>query len=344
MRKLRQRSIEIRDFILDNITSHPRDISALVSQAFNYTRPAVLRHIHKLMDEGAIVATGTTRDRLYVLTLLVNETLSFELSPDVEEDKVWRHLVRPMLRRLPENVLRICEYGINEIVNNAIDHSEGSEARIDVKQSAAAIEFLVIDNGIGIFTKIQRDRQLSEPRQAILELSKGKLTTDPDRHTGEGIFFASRMFDRFVVSSQGLFFSPSGIDNEELPNTGGPATGTAVKMGISTRSKRTLKEVFDLYASEDLDYTFAKTDVPVALARFGEENLVSRSQARRLLARLHEFQEITLDFSGTESIGQSFADEVFRIYSRNNPGIEIKSINTNKEIDRMIRRVSSVSP
>lgn len=341
MRKPRKKSIEIRNFILDNIANHPRDITLLTLDQFDISRPAVLRHVQKLINEGAIIAYGTTRDRHYELKLLVDETFSFSLSTDVEEDKVWRHLVRPLLQEIPGNVMSICEYGMNEMINNVIDHSEGTEAEIHVEQSAARVAFLVIDNGIGIFNKIQRDLHFSEPRQAILELSKGKLTTDPNRHTGEGIFFASRMFDSFVVFSEGLFFSPNDTGIDTLPDSGSEEGGTTVSMGISTLSDRTLQEIFDLYTSDDFEYTFSKTDVPVALATFGDENLVSRSQARRLLARFHEFQEVSLDFRGVDSIGQAFADEIFRVYSQNNPDIEIIPVNTNVQIERMIRRARS---
>jgi len=242
---------------------------------------------------------------------------------------------------MPGNVMSICEYGINEMVNNAIDHSEGTKAEIHVEQSAAGVSFLVIDDGIGIFNKIQRDLHLSEPRQAIFELSKGKLTTDPIRHTGEGIFFVSRMFDDFVVYSEGLFFSPYDTNVEMLPDSMIEKGGTTISMGVSTFSDRTLQEIFDHYTSDGFEYTFSKTDVPVTLATFGDESLVSRSQARRLLARFHEFDEISLDFRDVDSIGQAFADEIFRVYAQNNPGIEINTVNTNEQIEGMIRRVRS---
>ena len=334
MRKPRKKSIEIRNFILDNITNHPRDITLFTADQFEISRPAVLRHVKKLIDEGLIVAQGKTRDRRYELKLLVDEAFSFSPSTDVEEDKVWRHLVRPMLKGIPGNVMSICEYGMSEMINNVIDHSEGTNAEIRVEQSAAWISFLVIDNGIGIFKKIQRELHLGEPRQAILELSKGKLTTDPDRHTGEGIFFASRMFDSFVVFSEGLFFSPMDTDISSLHESGSEEEGTTVSMTISTLSSRTLQEVFDTY-------TFSKTDVPVALATFGDENLVSRSQARRLLARFHEFQEVSLDFSDVDTIGQAFSDEIFRVFSRNNPDIVITAVNATEQVERMIRRARS---
>lgn len=341
MRKPSKKSIEIRNFILENIVDHPRDITLLASEQFDISRPAVLRHIHKLIAEGVIIAHGITRDRHYELKLLVDESFTFDLSNNVEEDKVWRHLVRPLLREMPRNVMSICEYGINEMINNVIDHSEGTKAEIHVEQSAALVSFLVIDNGIGIFNKIQRGLHLSEPRQAILELSKGKLTTDPSRHTGEGIFFVSRMFDGFVVYSEGLFFSPKDTGVEMLPDSIIEVGGTTVSMGISTLSNRTLREVFDHYTSDDFEYAFSKTDVPVALATFGDENLVSRSQARRLVARFHEFDEVSLDFRNVDSIGQAFTDEIFRVYVRNNPDIEIIAVNTNEQIERMIRRARS---
>jgi hypothetical protein len=341
MRKPRKKSIEIRNFILENIGNHPRDITLLTSEQFDISRPAVLRHVHKLIAEGAIIAHGTTRDRQYELRLLVDESFTFNLSNNVEEDKIWRHLVRPLLREMPGNVMSICEYGINKMVNNAIDHSEGTKADIHVEQSAAGVSFLVIDDGIGIFNKIQRDLHLSEPRQAIFELSKGKLTTDPIRHTGEGIFFVSRMFDDFVVYSEGLFFSPYDTNVEMLPDSMIEKGGTTISMGVSTFSDRTLQEIFDHYTSDGFEYTFSKTDVPVTLATFGDESLVSRSQARRLLARFHEFDEISLDFRDVDSIGQAFADEIFRVYAQNNPGIEINTVNTNEQIERMIRRVRS---
>ena len=42
---------------------------------------------------------------------------------------------------------------------------------------------------------------LLDERHAILELSKDQLTTDPARHTGDGIFFTSRMFDSFDLQT-----------------------------------------------------------------------------------------------------------------------------------------------
>lgn len=343
MRKPREKSLKIRKFILENVKLHPRDITAFTANEFDISRNAVLRHVKYLIDQGALDVRGSTRDRIYELKVISTETFSFEISPEIEEDQIWRHIIRPTLQKIPENVLRICEYGLSEMINNVIDHSEGTESNIHIVQYAPRLEFIVADNGIGIFNKIQRDIGLSDPRHAILELAKGKLTTDPSRHTGEGIFFTSRMFDDFVILSDGLFFSHNEPGDDWLIEHDSNVKGTTVSMGIGLDSKREIQQVFDTYTSEEQDYGFMKTHVPLSLATYGDENLISRSQARRLLARFHQFQEVLLDYQGVESIGQAFADEIYRIYVRNNPDVEIVSINTNDQIKKMIKRAQEQS-
>ena len=98
---------------------------------------------------------------------------------------------------LPDNVKAIWAYGFSEMLNNAIDHSSGTGVFIQFERTAVNTEITICDDGEGIFKKIQRELQLNDERHAVLELVKGKLTTDPERHSGEGIFFTSRMFDEF---------------------------------------------------------------------------------------------------------------------------------------------------
>jgi len=261
----------------------------------------------------------------------------------LQEDKVWREHIRPHLGDLAENILQICQYGFTEIVNNAIDHSEGAKLTVGLKRTYKVVEMWVVDNGIGIFSKIQKVLNLDDELHAILELSKGKLTTDPKRHTGEGIFFTSRVFDNFSISSNRLHFSHFESDNDWLlENTKEIHNGTAVMMKINTKSKRTTKQVFDRFTAEG-DYGFSKTHVPVFLARYGEENLVSRSQAKRLLTRFERFKEIVLNFDNVDSIGQAFADEIFRVYALQNPNIHLYYINANKQVESMIFRAKNQS-
>ena len=46
-----------------------------------------------------------------------------------------------------------------------------------------------------------------------------------------------------------------------------------------------------------------------------------------------------LDFKGVNSIGQGFADEVFRVFKNQYPEISIEVSNTNSAVDAMIRHV-----
>lgn len=98
--------------------------------------------------------------------------------------------------------------------------------------------------------------------------------------------------------------------------------------------------VFDRYATIDHP-GFYRTHVPVFLVRYGDENLVSRSQAKRVLARVERFMEVVLDFRGVSQIGQAFADEIFRVFRLEHPEVNLMAINTNAEIDWMIRRAQN---
>jgi len=185
--------------------------------------------------------------------------------------------------------------------------------------------------------------KLQDPRESILELSKGKLTTDPNNHSGQGIFFSSRAFDEFFILSGDLVFThadTSGMDF--LLHNERSHKGTRVVMRIALNSERTLREVFDSFSgTEEEDYAFNKTIVPVKLALYEGGQLISRSQAKRILNRVDRFKTVLLDFKGVESIGQAFADEVFRVFVKQNPQITIHSINENLEVSKMIKAAQS---
>src|SRR5258708_15838836 len=164
----------------------------------------------------------------------------------------------------------------------------------------------IADDGIGIFKKIQEAFNLPDQRYAILELAKGKLTTDAERHTGEGIFFSSRMFDRFGIGADKTYYGHHFGDDADWVLDWSSA-GTAVFMELSNHTSRTQQKIFDQYASPDGDYGFNKTVVPVRLAQYGNDKLISRSQAKRVVARLDLFKTILFEFARVLTIGQAFA-------------------------------------
>jgi anti-sigma regulatory factor (Ser/Thr protein kinase) len=331
-------SDEIRRFLIEEIDKgNSSSLVRAAGEKFNISRQAVNRHLRQLAAEGIVEGSGNTRNRQYQLKNLAGNLFQFGLSGTLEEDKVWRQNARPLLNDIPENVIGICQYGFTEILNNAIDHSEGQDVFVWVSRTAARATMIIRDNGVGIFNKIKRELKLDDERHAILELSKGKLTTDPARHSGEGVFFVSRAFDKFSIMSGDLFFG-SVQTRDYLLDVTETTQGTSVLMDISIFSPRKLKDVFDQYASDQSDYGFSKTHLKVSLARYGDENLVSRSQAKRLLTRLDRFKEINFDFEKVDTIGQAFADEIFRVYQREHPQIVVSWINATAEVTQMIMR------
>ena len=331
---------EIRDFIIHNVEEHPSSITRVVLTEFGISRQSVNRHLQQLVREGLLAEEGSTRNKRYELKPLIEDDFVIPITPGLEEDKVWRQHLTPLLKVIKPNVVGICQYGFTEMFNNILEHSEATFAAVEFKYLPIRIELVVEDNGIGIFNKIVRDLGLEDQRQAILELSKGKLTTDPENHTGEGIFFTTRMFDEFSILSGELYFSHSQDGDWLLEDTEDSSQGTRIAMWINPDSDRTIQEVFDRHASEVDDYGFTRTHVPTVLVKYGEENLISRSQAKRLLARFENFEEVLLDFRGVDSIGQAFADEIFRVFQNNNPDLRIITLEANDNIKRMIKRVT----
>jgi anti-sigma regulatory factor (Ser/Thr protein kinase) len=331
-------AMEIRDFICEQVfKSESQKLSKAVSEHFGISRQAAQKHIRKLVDAGVLTMSGTTKSAKYSLAVQLKKSKLFTLSPEMTEDGMWRSFVRPELDNIPQNVMSICQHGFTEMFNNVIDHSEGTNVLVIVERSSFHVQLTVQDNGIGIFRKIKRDFGLDDEKHAILELSKGKLTSDPSRHSGEGIFFTSRMFDRFAIVSGKQLFSHT-VDNDDwLFDIEDSGQGTTVLMEIRVNSNRTTKEIFEEYATIDHP-GFYKTHIPVALAQYGDENLISRSQAKRVLARVEKFTEVILDFKGVTEVGQAFVDEIFRVFGQSHPDVHLFYVNANESIEWMIRR------
>ena len=345
MAVVRKRGEEIRHFVLANVKQHPHDIVALTSQEFSISRQAVNKHIQRLVKQNSLTLARSGQKSTYALTPKHSFENAYRISSDIAEDIVWDADFKDLTAEFPDNVRDIWEYGFTEIFNNAIDHSAGTYIYVHLEKNAFDTTIFIMDNGIGIFKKITTELNLEDERQAVLELSKGKLTTDPKNHTGQGIFFSSRIFDRFSISSNGIIFSHSfGTVEDWVAGSKDlgfgedfSGDGTMVGMEIDNNTSRTCKKIFDEFSSDlDSGYGFTKTNVPVRLAAYGNEKLVSRSQAKRVLSGLTKFKKIILDFEGVEAIGQAFSDQVFRVFSNSHPEIELIPFNTNEEVKKMI--------
>lgn len=331
----------VDQLILRIIDKGERYVSATATKELGVSRQTVAARLRRLAEEHVVKAEGVGRGRRYVLLPLLSVRNVHDLV-GLDEHRLWMSDIAPLVADLPTNVVDMLRYGVTEMVNNAIDHSEGRSVSVLVERNALRTLMRVSDDGEGIFHRIQRLLNLYDPREAILELAKGKLTTDPARHSGEGVFFASRIFDRFSIMSRNLHSSHEAASDDWLMDGEGEVEGTSVTMMLSNDSKRTIKSVFDEFAAPE-EYTFAKTIVPVRLAQHEGEKLVSRSQAKRLTMRFERFQTVMLDFAGVEEIGQAFADEVFRVFQASHPGLEMLPMNAVPAVQNMINRARAVA-
>ena len=339
----------IRQFAIENINDHRSDIGLLLANEFAISRQAANKYLRRFVDDGVLESTGNTKAKQYGLAVLASNVIELVTTRNLEEHVLWMDHIVPSLGEITRNVEDICQFGFTEMANNVLEHSMSPTIQLVVMRDASAISMSVMDKGIGIFRKIQDEYGYRDPRDALLELSKGKLTTNQDAHSGEGIFFTSRMFDYFAIHSGFLLFSRmKSLEGDwliEVDDSDGiePVQGTVIHMKIALTTDRTTKEVFDAAVSEFDEYAFSRTHVPIKLAKYGNEQLVSRSQARRVLARFDNFKEIMLDFHGVETMGPAFADEIFRVFTNQNPSINLIAERTTPEIDQMIRRVQSTA-
>ena len=220
----------------------------------------------------------------------------------MSEDAVWEKDIKKHFTGVPKNVWNIWIYGFLEMFNNAIEHSHGDTIRVTIEDDSIFKTAIIADNGIGIFNNIKSKFNLMDERDAVLELVKGKRTTDKTRHSGQGIFFTSKVFEDFMIISNGITFV-TGVSRNIFTETENGKFSTAICMRLANSS-----------------------------------DLVSRSQARRVLAGLELFKVVILDFNDVPYIGQAFADEIFRVFANMNPNIDIMADNVNPDVKYMINR------
>lgn len=310
------------------------------------SRQYVHRTIRDLVAAGALIKAGTTRGATYALPqhaaelgLMVRRRLR---NRAVREDEVLDafRVKAPFLRAVPDNVARIVAYAFQEMLNNAIEHSASPTIDLEVRKDGQQIQFIVNDVGVGVFNNIMEKRGLTSELDAIEDLLKGKTTTQPAGHSGEGIFFTSRVGDLFVLDSHAYRLRFDNRIKDVFLETLKPfKRGTRVTFSIAAGSRRRLDEVFNRFQVGAAEPAFDRSEVKVRLYAAGATYL-SRSQARRILSGLEKFRAVTLDFEGVPAIGQAFADEIFRVYRAAHPEVAIVPINTNEAVRFMMERAT----
>ena len=252
----------------------------------------------------------------------------------LSEDLVWKELSQELKIDLSNPAADIFPYAFTEMLNNAIEHSNGSTVHVTFLETVESWEFQIADNGKGAFQKIMDTFGLLTPLEAIAELSKGKRTTAPKNHTGEGIFFTSKAVDVFELTANGYTWMQNNLINDFAVEESSIKIGTKVLCRIQIDTSRKLISIFQQFSS---DHNFDRSKPVIKLFETGM-TFLSRSEARRLSVGLEKFTEVYLDFSKVRSVGQGFVDEIFRVWAAQHPEITLIPIKMNPAVEFMVER------
>ena len=321
-------------YLLEKIAQGTENPSQIVAETFEINRNTVHTYINELVDQNVI--KRSKRGMYELIENTFHYTFTKEKNEIKNETLIYNRTLKKHIEDLPSNVQEIWEYSFSEMVNNVIDHSGTETLFISIVRDYLKTSVLISDNGIGIFKKIKDYFNLSSLDEAICELFKGKLTTDKENHSGEGIFFSSKLMDDSAIISSDKIFTADKFDSSNILSI--PEMydkGTVVIMELSNYTHKRSKEVFDKYS--DIDGGFTKTKIP--LKNIFDGSPVSRSQAKRVLNSLEKFEEIILDFDGIEWMGQGFAHQIFVVFKNKQPDINIIPVNMNEDVTKMYNHV-----
>lgn len=336
--------------ILEIIDRQGKATSREIMESVGVSRQYVNLVISGLIVEGKVFKVGGTRKAFYISKAFMDTHP--EIVPvifrkryknaSLEEHKVFMEIEDKLLRfkELPENIRSIFTFAFLEMLNNAIEHSTSKIISVEIVLRDRLLSFVVNDAGVGVFRNIMKKKNLQSEIEAIQDLLKGKTTTLPRTHSGEGIFFTSKTADSFILDSFGRILSIDNNTDDVLARaTSASKRGTRVIFKINTDSGRHLNDVFKKYTNigGDSDYGFDKTEIRVKLFTSGGVH-ISRSQARRILEGLEKFKVIMLDYKDVPLVGQAFVDEIYRVFQNKHPDIVIQEENMSEGVQFMVER------
>jgi hypothetical protein len=294
---------------------------------------------HRLFDLGAVraaIARRTLPEDPLTVAIEAAPSWQAELTLlGLSEDIVWRRVAENLNLDRESPAGKIMGYAFTEMLNNAIDHSASEAATITWWVGADQWSFEVRDYGVGAYRKLREGLHLASDFEAVQELSKGKRTTDRQRHTGEGIFFTSKAVDIFRLTSSGVRWTVDNLRHDTALGVVPTSVGTSVVCQIDPQTDRSLAGIFLEFSR---DHAFVTTRPVVKLFEIGT-TFVSRSEARRLLDGLEaDFDTVEVDFAGVTDVGQGFVDELLRVWPAAHPDKSVIPINMNPAVQFMIER------
>ena len=324
----------IKQFILENLTRHQKDIIKATIRKFGLSRQAILKHMNTLIRDDQVVAHGKTRDRFYELKPRVNYSNSIDTTEGFDPKSTLNTQIFPHLKSLSQNVRELCEFSLSALFYNIHDHAAATQVNYKIYISHTEVHIIVSDNGIGLYQGIAKAFHFSEIQTAAVEIAKGHVTSDPENHAGDDLMVVIHLFDQVEILSSGVSLKFNNDQNDWVLGQSKQQSGTRIHLGIRTNSKRTCQDVFKNIFEKFR--TFA--NIPVKLAQSNGEQLNSREQAQNLLHNIKQLNGIEFDFKNIDLVGPAFADELVRKTLEKNRKMDIKWVNTTHMVDVLMSR------
>jgi anti-sigma regulatory factor (Ser/Thr protein kinase) len=291
-----------------------------LEKELGFSRQYTVRLLNRLISRGDIHRRGKTRAARYYPGKTRKAIHRIELIK--ERQGLFEHAVLEEVTKrmqldaeLNRNCLTIFEYAFTEMLNNAIDHSFSQKVKVNVEIDQGNITFIIKDLGIGAIESIKRGFDITDDFVALEHLFKGKQTTAPKEHSGQGIFFTSKAVDTYKIATSRMEFTIDNMSSDEFLKDIRQRKGTTVTCRIKLNTRRKIRDVFDKYTGDD--YEFNRNIVKINLSK--HKRLMSRSEAKRLLLGLDEYTVLDFNFKNVDEVGQGFCDEIFRVYASRNP-------------------------
>lgn len=334
---------DITPWITEAVLGHPQDLAVHVAERLGVSRSCARVQLNKLVQAQWLQRDGVSRRASYRPGALRQVVRRYALA-GLQEDLPWQQDFAGRFELKP-NVARIAQHVFTELLNNAIDHSGGSAVTVSMRQTPTQVQLLVSDDGRGVFDAVAERFGITDPTVAMLELAKGKLTSQPECHTGRGLFFSAKLADIFDLHANDSAYQQREWQRDQWWQRSRPACrrGTSVYVGVCVDTERTLDQVLRRYSTDGAGYGFDRTVVPLKLMTHEHNGLESRAQARRVSARLNQFRRVELDFDGLADVGHGFADELFRVFGRQHPGLQLVPVNMAPRVAAIVASVQDVA-
>lgn len=209
----------IKKYILRKITLDDADVIAKTKDNFGISLTSVKRYLQETVDSGGVRKIEEQNCGYCLAEQIFSYTVSLAERRAVE-DELYVSYIAGHIEHCSKKAVRIWQYTCEEILNNAIEHAQGDKLYIEVRTNTLYTTIVVVDDGIGTFHTLltyMKAHSWEDPgiEEALVELYKGKITSREENHSGEGIFFSSKMLDEFTLWSDYCIYKCGAGKNPE---------------------------------------------------------------------------------------------------------------------------------